>query len=312
MCVWGSAEGEPSGASHSHRSCSQHLWPAVHARGSRGRFAEAVNACVATGCEQIIDDGKAMWLGTQQAANDAMEIPMNSREVPGKQKEVTIMRKYHRFSVSLVLWLFFFAIGSHTAGAQSSLQSIDSPQGGKIVYGLVDGATTQAAAMSKVLRIVHNNCGERPQVGRVFRVRGTDSVAVFFTVVNRPQGNKPVAGVVIAVPSGPNQIEAALVSDDAARFGSSLNPMLNQLFSVWHPGGAAASFRPAAGGHSALAAKLHTVAASDNSVSIGVPDGWTLEPRSSGGTIHRHGSTGTRCCARHEQKRSGPNAPVAA
>ncbi|MGO9271300.1 MAG: hypothetical protein ACLQOO_13760 [Terriglobia bacterium] len=217
---------------------------------------------------------------------------MNSREVPGKQKEVTIMRKYHRFSVSLVLWLFFFAIGSHTAGAQSSLQSIDSPQGGKIVYGLVDGATTQAAAMSKVLRIVHNNCGERPQVGRVFRVRGTDSVAVFFTVVNRPQGNKPVAGEVIAVPSGPNQIEAALVSDDATRFGSSLNPMLNQLFSVWHPGGAGQASGPAAGGHSALAATLRTVAASDNSVSIGVPDGWTLDPRSSGGTIHVTGPQG--------------------
>ena len=121
------------------------------------------------------------------------------------------MRNYKRFSLSLVLWLFFVAIGSQTAGAQTPLKTINNPQGGIIVYGLVDGATSQAAAMAKVLRIVHNNCGERPQVGRIFKVRGTNSVAVFFTVVNHPQGNKQVAGLLIAAPSGPNQIEAALV-----------------------------------------------------------------------------------------------------
>ena len=59
-------------------------------------------------------------------------------------------------------------------------------------------------------------------------MRGTDSDAVFFTVVNHPQGNKQVAGLVIAAPSGSNQMEAALVSDDAARFGSTVNPMLDQ------------------------------------------------------------------------------------
>lgn len=195
------------------------------------------------------------------------------------------MRNYKRFSLSLVLWLFFVAIGSQTAGAQTPLKTINNPQGGVIVYGLVDGATTQAAAMSKVLRIVHNNCGERPQVGRIFKVRGTNSVAVFFTVVNHPQGNKQVAGLLIAAPSGPNQIDAALVSDDAARFGSTVNPMLNRLFSEWHPGGAGQASGPATGGHSALAAKLHTVTASDNSASIGVPDGWTLNPGSGRGAI---------------------------
>src|SRR5271157_2989878 len=108
------------------------------------------------------------------------------------------MRNYERFSLSLVLWLFFVAIGLHPAEAQTPLKTINNPQGGKIVYGLVDGATTQPAAMAQVLRIVHNNCGEMPQVGRVFKVRGTDSVAVFFTVVNHPQGNKQVAGMVFA------------------------------------------------------------------------------------------------------------------
>ena len=105
---------------------------------------------------------------------------------------------YKRFSVSSVLWLILLGISAHNACAQTPLKTIDNPQGGKIVYGLVDGATTQPAAMAKVLRIVHNDCGEEPQVGRVFKVRGTDSDAVFFTVVNHPQGNKQVAGLVIA------------------------------------------------------------------------------------------------------------------
>ena len=221
-----------------------------------------------------------------------MEVPVNSREVPGRQNEVIIMRKYKRSSVSLVLWLFFVAGCASVPHAQSPLKTINNPQGGIIVYGLVDGATSEAAAMSKVLRIMHNNCGERPQVGKVYRVRGTNSDAVFFTVVNHPAGNKPVAGLLIAAPSGPNQIEAALVSDDAARFGSTVNPMLSRLFSEWHPGGAGQASGPATGGHSALAGKLHTVTASDNSVSIGVPEGWALDPASGHGVIIAKGPQG--------------------
>ena len=118
-----------------------------------------------------------------------------------------------------------------------------NPQGGNIVYGVVGGATTQAEAMGKVLRVVHNNCGEKPQVGKVFKVRGTNSDAVFFTVVNHPQGNKQVAGMVIATASGPNRMEAALVFDDAARFGSTVNPMLTQALQRVASRGRGASFR---------------------------------------------------------------------
>jgi hypothetical protein len=77
--------------------------------------------------------------------------------------------------------------------------------------------------------------------------------------------------------------------------------MLNQLFSVWHPAGMAttsstkspaATSGPAAGGHSAAAARLHTVTAPDNSVSIGAPDGWTVDPGSGHGTIIAKGPQG--------------------
>jgi len=73
-------------------------------------------------------------------------------------------------------------------------------------------------------------------------------------------------------------IEAALLSDAAEHFGSSLNPMLQQLFAVWHPGAQVA--RPAAGGS---AAPLHRAMAADGSASVGIPDGWKVQGQ--GGTM---------------------------
>ena len=85
------------------------------------------------------------------------------------------MCKHERFSLSLALWLFVLGICAPVARAQSPVKTIDNPQGGRIIFGLVDGATTQATALGNILRTVHNSCGEKPQVGKVFRVRGTNS-----------------------------------------------------------------------------------------------------------------------------------------
>jgi len=189
------------------------------------------------------------------------------------------------------------------AMAQGPLQTIDMPLGGRIVYGTVQGADSQSAAMVAVLRMMHQNCGERPQIGQAFRMRGTDGVGLFFTVINRPAGNVPVAGLIIAAGSGPHKTDAALLWDSANRFGSTINPMLTKLFSVWHPSGlpgpapatsessASPKAAPAAKPSSA-AARLQTVAASDNSVSIGIPDGWVMAPNSGHGTIIVKGPQG--------------------
>jgi len=165
----------------------------------------------------------------------------------------------------------------HGAAAPTPLTSLTAAGGGMIVYGLVDGAQSQPAAMSAMLRTIHHQCGEKPEVGRVFRVRGTDSVAVFFNVVNHPGGNRPVAGMVLAAHTS-GGIEAALLSDAAEHFGSNLNPMLQQLFGVWHPGTRAA--RPATG---AGAAPLHRATTADGSASVGIPDGWKVQGQ--GGTM---------------------------
>jgi hypothetical protein len=133
-------------------------------------------------------------------------------------------------------------------------------------------------------------------------MRGTDGVGLFFTVINHPAGNVPVAGLIIASGSGPHKTEAALLSDSASRFGSTIDPMLTKLFSVWHPSGLPGP-APAAGESSpspkavpaagpSAAAGLHTVAASDDSVSVGIPDGWVMLPASGHGTIIVKGPQG--------------------
>jgi hypothetical protein len=213
---------------------------------------------------------------------------------------ISMMCNKWRISRVAVLSLFFLLTCTLIACSPTPQKSVDGPQGGKIVYGVVEGADTQAAALGKVLRSVQTNCGERPQVGRVFTVRGTDSHAVYFTVVNRPAGNKYVAGLVIAVQSGPGRVEAAMVSDEASRFGSTVNPMLQKLFSMWHPGEGsaapvpAASEAPPAPSSAPLIPPMSRVTLPDNTASVSIPNGWRVDPSSGGGGISITGPRGER------------------
>jgi len=149
-----------------------------------------------------------------------------------------------RFSAWLISGLLMLGVCAPATLAQATWKAIDTPQGGKIAYGKVDGAASQADALISVLRSVHKNSGEKPVIGRVFRLRYTDSVAVFFTVVDHSNGNKPVAGLVIAAAAGPKQVEVAVVSGDASRFGKNVNPMLQKLSDAWHPSGLKADSDP--------------------------------------------------------------------
>jgi hypothetical protein len=174
------------------------------------------------------------------------------------------------------------------ADAQTALNTIDNPGGGRIVYGVVDGARTEAAAMGEVLRVLHQQYGDKPQVGRVFQVRGTHSSAVFFTLVNHSQNDLHIAGLVIAAQSAPERVQAALLSDDAKRFGKTVNPMLKTLFGVWRPGGAAAGAVAPAAPPQALTPYVLP----DRSASVSLPAGWKVEPTSGGGTILADGPEG--------------------
>jgi hypothetical protein len=179
--------------------------------------------------------------------------------------------------------------GVMSARSEPALKIIDNPGGGMIVYGQVAGQKSEAGAMGAVLRSVHRQCGDRPQLGKLFRVRGTNSVAVFFTAVKHTQGDQPVAGLVIASKRGPGDVEAALLTDDASRFGKTVNPMLKSLFETWHPAGTPGT---AKAGTSSPAASLHEAVLQDNSASVGLPEGWNVTPQSGGGTIIAEGPNG--------------------
>jgi hypothetical protein len=174
------------------------------------------------------------------------------------------------------------------ASAQTALKTIENPGGGRIVYGPVDGQLTEAGAIGAVLHILHGQYGDKPQVGKPFKVNGTDSVAVFFTLVKRTQRGQPIAGMVIAANSASQYVEAALLSDEASRFGATSNPMLKTLFGVWHPG-AAPAVPPAA---AAPAQALRPFSLADRSASVSLPADWKLEPNSGGGTIFASGPAG--------------------
>jgi len=97
-----------------------------------------------------------------------------------------------RHPASAVTRLLLFTMSA--IGAPAALKTIDNPQGGRIVYGQVEGAASEARAMGAVLRAMHNQFGDRPNVGRIFWVNGTNSVAAFFTFVSQAQPGKRAIG----------------------------------------------------------------------------------------------------------------------
>ncbi len=183
------------------------------------------------------------------------------------------------------------------AAAQSGIKAINPPQGGQISYGQPAGATTEAGAMAIVLRNIHNSLGEKPRVGKLFEVRGSQSYAAFFTVTRHDQGAgkapMQVSGLLIATKVADNHVEVGLVSDESSRFPRTLNPMMKTLMSDWHPFAGAAHEASEQSSASSAAAPLHPVSTRDGSATIGLPSGWQLIPNMSmEGTLVAQGPHG--------------------
>jgi hypothetical protein len=208
---------------------------------------------------------------------------------------------------NLTLFLLLAVASVLLADAQTALQTIENPKGGRIVYGQVDGQSSEAGAMGAVLRSLHNQYGDKPQVGKLFQVRGTNSVAVFFTMVNRNQGNMQLAGMIIASRTAGGHVEAALMTDQAARFGSTINPMMTKLFSVWRPNGNPPSSQAAGAAGPAAALKPYTLP--DRSASVSLPEGWNVLPSSGGGTIMAQGPDGSAVALGYPYLASDTNNP---
>ncbi len=183
----------------------------------------------------------------------------------------------------LVLGVLGPACGRTQAKASSAdaLTVIDNPGGGQIVYGTLPGESSFGGGLATMLKSVHGHFGDRPQVGKFFQARGSDSVAAFFTLTAKNQGGKPIAGlVIVSMPQG-SQPAAAVLYDEAARFPRSGPSMLLKLNEAWQSAArkaASMSRGPAATptARQTTAEPLRMATAGDRSASIGLPPGWQL------------------------------------
>jgi hypothetical protein len=200
---------------------------------------------------------------------------------------VSLIPERYRWQEACLVGVLVFSI---LAPAQQ-LKTINPPGGGTIVYGQVAGQTTEAGAMGAILRSVHQNVGEKPQVGKLFQVHGTESVAAFFSATRRNGSGGQVAGLIIVTKVSTDHVEAGMVTDQAARFNRTLQANMKTLFAAWHPLKDAAT--SASDRSSGPTATLRTQSLPDRSASIGLPDNWKIVPNlSGGGTIVAVGPNG--------------------
>ncbi len=222
----------------------------------------------------------------------------------------TLGRLFIFFSLSILL------ICGCKSQSQGPLQltSVNAPHGGRIRYGVVNGATTQGAALTRLLSTIHTDCGEKPQIGKPFQFQGSNSIGVFFTVTDHPGGNVPLAGLVIANATGPSQVDGAMLFDEASRFGTTVNPLLQQLPSLWSqlaaqaPSGAMAGGKPAPTAGGAVSG-MRKYALPDGTASVSMPANWTVNPQSGGGTMMLNGPHGEMAVLDNMFLAQDPNSP---
>ncbi len=186
------------------------------------------------------------------------------------------MSRTHAHPLSyLTLSLLLIATALHAQNSnQSSLKTIDNPGGGQVVYGPVLSQSTFQGAMGVMLREVHTHFGDRPQIGKVFQAKGSDSVAVFFSLTAKTQGNKPIAGlVIISLPQGSKPTGAALY-DDAARFPKTEPVLLRKLTDAWKT--ASIPTAPSDTAHSGAVPPLTPTRFPDGSGTVSLPAGWSI------------------------------------
>ncbi len=188
--------------------------------------------------------------------------------------------------------LLVFAAPLTAAQAQDGgLKTINNPAGGQLVYGSLTGQSSLPSAMGFMLRRVTDHFGERPQIGKFFQTKGTDSAATFFNLHAKDQGNTAIAGLVIVImPRNGATPTAAVLYDDAANFSKSEPAMMKALNNAWQTeatqyaaSGPAPSQQaqeqnasaPSPAQHSAPQTMRQTTAG-DRSASIGLPQGWQI------------------------------------
>jgi hypothetical protein len=190
------------------------------------------------------------------------------------------------FLCSAIL-LAFVTVTASPAG--DGIKTVDVPGGGHIMFGPLPGQITPQAAIGKVLHVVSQHCGDRPQITNVLTANNGEILAAFFTVTAKNQDGHKLTGLVIASAPKSGQAAAVLLYDDSDRFASSLNPMFKRLqqeisaspSALGPPSSSPPSASPSGSSSSlpaatAPAAPLQPFQFPDGTGSIGLPAGWNV------------------------------------
>jgi len=176
---------------------------------------------------------------------------------------ITAMTKRMSF-----LWTVMFGvlglIGPQSARPQDALKVIDNPGGGQIVYGPVDASTPQSA-MAGALHYVHLHFGDIPVVGKAFRSHDGQNFGAFFTVTDKAQQSRKVAGLVIVSLANGAKPAAAVLYDVSSRFATTEPGLLRALTAAWRT---ASTGAPASG--------LTPTRFPDGSGAVDLPTGWRI------------------------------------
>jgi hypothetical protein len=173
--------------------------------------------------------------------------------------------------------------------AGDGIKTVDVPTGGHIMFGPLPGQITPQIAIGKVLHVVSQHCGDRPQITNILKASNGEILAAFFTVTAKNQDGHKLTGLVIASAPKSGQAAAVLLYDDSDRFASSLNPMFKRLqqeisaspSALGPPTSSSPSASPSSSASSlpaptAPAAPLQTYRFPDGTGSIGLPAGWNV------------------------------------
>jgi hypothetical protein len=216
-------------------------------------------------------------------------LPLSDRRCLDRSRAPVGVRFAARLLLpSLVILLFV----PEPARAQSTLKVINPPGGGRVIYGQIPGEATESAAMGWILRSLHQEFDDRPQVGKLFQIHGTQSIAAFFSLNNHFQGNAPLNGLMIVTKTATDHVEGAVVYDQAAKFSPNCAPLMATLFHEWHPFAVSAPVNSSVAGPAAPVPPLHPFVTPDRSISVDLPDGWKTDPTSNGGTLFASGPNG--------------------
>ena len=189
----------------------------------------------------------------------------------------------HCASIGAGLAVISVLAATATAGTGGGLKTIDNPAGGQLVYGPIDGETAVPGAMGVMLRAVHGHFGDRPQVGKLFQTRGTNSVATFFTVTAKNEGGRKVAGLVIVSAAPGSTPLGAVLYDQADRFAKTEPDLMRKLNDAWRqdapappPPGPSVPAAGSSAGRENPPQPLRTAQLQDGSATVGLPAGWKI------------------------------------